>query len=216
LGPFVGFHVIRDPRDIAVSSYFSHLHSHPTDNWPELAQHKKRLSALDTSEGLLCDMEFCLDLPTRGHNIAPYRCMAEWDYAGPDVLAVRYEALIVNPYDVMMKAFGFVGLLSPEELGAGTLTQHLGRILARRVLPGRRQRLPQLSSWNILATIYDNRYDKKTAGRARGDENPKSHYRKGIAGDWRNYFEDQHKARFKELYGDILIRLGYETGSDWS
>ena len=33
---FTGFHVIRDPRDIIVSAYFSHLHSHPTDIWPEL------------------------------------------------------------------------------------------------------------------------------------------------------------------------------------
>ncbi len=31
-----GFQIIRDPRDIAVSSYFSHLYSHSTRYWEEL------------------------------------------------------------------------------------------------------------------------------------------------------------------------------------
>jgi len=33
--PDKGFHVIRDPIDIVVSAYYSHLYSHPTDEWPE-------------------------------------------------------------------------------------------------------------------------------------------------------------------------------------
>ena len=32
----IGFHVVRDPRDIIVSGYFSHLWSHPDDTWPAL------------------------------------------------------------------------------------------------------------------------------------------------------------------------------------
>jgi hypothetical protein len=72
-----------------------------------------------------------------------------------------------------------------------------------------------LRAWNILAAVYDNRYDKKTAGRARGTEDRTSHYRKGVAGDWRNYFQEQHQERFNELYGDVLVRLGYESSSDW-
>jgi hypothetical protein len=31
-----GFHVVRDPRDVIVSAYFSHLHSHSDANWPRL------------------------------------------------------------------------------------------------------------------------------------------------------------------------------------
>lgn len=37
LGDVPAFHVIRDPKDIWVSAYFSHLGPHPTDGWPELA-----------------------------------------------------------------------------------------------------------------------------------------------------------------------------------
>lgn len=215
LEPLRGFHIIRDPRDIAVSSYFSHLHSHPTGNWPELAKHKDALAALDLTEGLLCDMEFCRDLLTRGHKLEPYRCMREWDYTRPDTLELRYEDLIREPYDTMMRAFDFMGLLRSEELGVVSLAQHLRSIAARRLLPGHRRTLPHLYSWNVLAAVYDNRYEKKTSGRKQGTEDPQSHYRKGVAGDWRNYFEAQHKVRFTQLYGDILVRLGYETSDDW-
>jgi hypothetical protein len=40
-------------------------------------------------------------------------------------------------------------------------------------------------------------------------------FRKGQPGDWREYFTAANKVRFKEIAGDILIRLGYEEGEDW-
>lgn len=40
-------------------------------------------------------------------------------------------------------------------------------------------------------------------------------YRKGIAGDWRNHFNDAHREAFDEVAGDILIELGYEDSRDW-
>lgn len=39
--------------------------------------------------------------------------------------------------------------------------------------------------------------------------------RKGIVGDWRNHFTDAHKARFKQLAGDLLIEAGYERDLNW-
>jgi hypothetical protein len=56
---------------------------------------------------------------------------------------------------------------------------------------------------------------KLSGGRKRGKENPKSHYRKGIAGDWRNHFTGDHKALFKHITGDLLIKLGYEKDNTW-
>lgn len=40
-------------------------------------------------------------------------------------------------------------------------------------------------------------------------------FRKGVIGDWRNHFTPDHVAAFKEVAGDALIQLGYETGRDW-
>jgi lipopolysaccharide transport system ATP-binding protein len=62
--------------------------------------------------------------------------------------------------------------------------------------------------------IRYNSFEGRT-GRNKGEEDVQSHFRKGIVGDWQNYFTDAIKAEFKELYGDVLIKTGYETGSDW-
>ena len=39
--------------------------------------------------------------------------------------------------------------------------------------------------------------------------------RKGIVGDWRNHFNDEHKQLFKRFWGNSLIELGYEDDYDW-
>ena len=40
-------------------------------------------------------------------------------------------------------------------------------------------------------------------------------FRSGKTGEWRKYFKDEHKALFKEVAGDLLVKLGYESSNDW-
>ncbi len=40
-------------------------------------------------------------------------------------------------------------------------------------------------------------------------------FRSGKSGSWRQYFTEEHKRLFKEVAGDLLIRLGYENDNDW-
>jgi hypothetical protein len=47
-------------------------------------------------------------------------------------------------------------------------------------------------------------------GRQQGDEDVSSHYRKGVQGDWRNYFNASLAAAFDSAYGEVCDRLGYE------
>jgi hypothetical protein len=56
---------------------------------------------------------------------------------------------------------------------------------------------------------------KNISGRKQGCEDVKHHYRKGIAGDWKNYFIDEHKDLFKKLSGDLLVKCGYEKDNNW-
>ena len=46
-------------------------------------------------------------------------------------------------------------------------------------------------------------------------ERPSEFLRKGIVGDWKNYFSPQTKAWFKEEAGEQLIKYGYEKTPDW-
>lgn len=44
----------------------------------------------------------------------------------------------------------------------------------------------------------------------------KSHtFRSGKTGGWREHFSDEHKKLFKDVAGDLLVRLGYEKNNDW-
>jgi hypothetical protein len=58
-------------------------------------------------------------------------------------------------------------------------------------------------------------FENWTDGRGRGQEDPYSFFRKGVAGDWKNVFTEQDKLIFKEEAGDLLIELGYEKDNDW-
>jgi hypothetical protein len=40
-------------------------------------------------------------------------------------------------------------------------------------------------------------------------------FRSGKTGEWKKYFKDEHKAIFKEVAGDLLVRLGYEADGNW-
>ncbi len=40
-------------------------------------------------------------------------------------------------------------------------------------------------------------------------------FRAGKTGGWREYFTAEHKKLFKDVAGDLLVRLGYEKDNDW-
>ncbi len=69
-----------------------------------------------------------------------------------------------------------------------------------------RDRLRDIVSYNVF---------ESAAGRKRGVENVNAHLRKGIAGDWRNYFTERVKTEFKMQYGKLLIDTSYEKDLDW-
>ena len=44
----------------------------------------------------------------------------------------------------------------------------------------------------------------------------KSHtFRSGKTGGWKEHFTEEHKKLFKEVTGDLLVKLGYEKSNDW-
>ncbi len=57
-------------------------------------------------------------------------------------------------------------------------------------------------------------------GRSPGEEDSASFRRKGIAGDWRNHFDEKVIAAFRNSAGGewnrLLLELGYESRSDWA
>lgn len=50
-----------------------------------------------------------------------------------------------------------------------------------------------------------------SGGRQRGQEQPDAFYRKGVAGDWKNHFDEACTRIFMQHAGDLLRSLGYEA-----
>jgi len=40
-------------------------------------------------------------------------------------------------------------------------------------------------------------------------------FRSGKTGEWKRYFTEEHKKIFKDVAGDLLVKLGYEKDNDW-
>lgn len=174
------FHVIRDPRDLAVSAYFSHLHSHSTQSWPELAEHRDKLRALDFDDGLLADMDFTDQLMTDGFPIAVFAAMDQWNYDDPRILELRFEDFVLDPLGYFARAFAFIGLIDPAD-------------------KAHNERLERL--------VQDYSFKRMSGGRERGEADDQHHYRHGVPGEWRTRLKPVHLRWFEERYPALLARF---------
>ena len=207
-----GFHIIRDPRDVVVSAYFSHLHSHSTSKWRELEDHRTKLKSLTLQEGLAAEIEF---------RKRSFDHMTRWDYDQPDILEIRFEDFIRSNYDSMIRVFSFLGLLDTEahqfQYRFTGLYRDFAAFLGRRLdwrLPARlgpdKLYVPEL-----LTITWRNSFQFRSKGRTAGEVDERSHYRKGKSGDWSEYFDDTHKELFKSLYPDLVPKLQYHPDDNW-
>jgi hypothetical protein len=207
LGDLLGFHVIRDPRDVIVSGYFSHRNTHPTEGLPHLQDHREKLRSVSKEEGLFLEMEYAA---------SAIEDMANWDYDQPNILEVKMEDLTAAPYESFVRIFEFLDLMSWE---GEILMRDRIRVFVRSALNRLSLRHPlldflrtpiEVTGGMLLGQVYDQRFEKHTGGREKGVEDRRSHYRKGKAGDWINHLTKEHLKYFDDRFGDVLVRLGYE------
>lgn len=52
-------------------------------------------------------------------------------------------------------------------------------------------------------------------GRKLGEIQFGSHMRNGLSGQWKQHFSEAHKIYFKSIFGDLLVKLGYEKDNKW-
>ncbi|HEY5258353.1 MAG TPA: sulfotransferase domain-containing protein [Candidatus Baltobacteraceae bacterium] len=68
---------------------------------------------------------------------------------------------------------------------------------------------------DVLAKVVNRLSFKTRSGRKPGEKQEFSHYRNGVAGDWKNYFDRDLGRRFEEACPGLLVEMGYERVNDW-
>lgn len=101
------------------------------------------------------------------------------------VLRVSYEDLLAEP-----------------ETHALSILRHITQNASVAVTPGQAEACVRAASFEALS-----------GGRAKGVEDPASFFRKGVAGDWENWFTIDQLHAFDERAGELLERLGYDRGA---
>jgi hypothetical protein len=176
---FTGTHIVRDPRDLVVSSYRYHLKTReawalrPNRRYGG-SSYQEYLNSIDQHDGLMVEMGRWSKQP-RG----PFFKMSTWDYNQPEFLELRYEDVIVDEDAAFEKIFDHYGFTESA-----------------------RNQVVAMARVHSLANI-----DKWKEG--------SDHVSSGATNQWRDFFDSEHRARFKEVAGDLLVQLGYETGYDW-
>jgi len=79
---------------------------------------------------------------------------------------------------------------------AATLTRIMDHLLSRVSIPATRQL--------ILDSLESSINPKKSPT-----------FRSGKTGEWKKHFTEEHKKIFKDVAGDLLVKLGYEKDGNW-
>lgn len=174
-----GIHIFRNPLDLLVSSYYSHLNSHSLEDWPELEIHRKLLKACDKKNGIYADWIFLERNDFYDGAFPPLYSIRSWKFDDSNFLNIRMESLVEKPvktFSELLDVFGY-----------------------------------QLSQ-NILESIVSEySFKNLSKGREMGEEDPSSHYRKGVSGDWQNHLDLDQIRLMRLMYRDILERFYAET-----
>ncbi len=202
--------MVRDPRDLIISAYFSHRYSHSSKDWPELIEHRKRLHSTSKDKGLFLEFEFSKKYLEH---------IVNWNYKQQNILEIKMEKLASNPYEYFIEILDFLKIVdfsfSNLKQIKYALISIFNSFLKKCNLPLSAIKIKKISIDMILKELYKKRFSAITQGRKKGLEDIKSHYRKGVAGDWANHFQKEHIDYFKKHYNDILLKLNYELTPNW-
>ena len=206
-----GVHCIRDPRDVLVSGYFSHLKTHRIFD-DEMADERKMLNSLSQDEGLIAAMD-----GITGKTLIE---MGEWQYGQfEEIIELRLEELSLDWVKGLQSIVEHADWLGEEStqgdslygLGVLKLNTASHRFIGKRVLKRSRLRYQE-----FLRLADGVSFKKLSGGRKPGQTDTSSHYRSGKHGDWESYFTPAVEKAFKERFQDLVPKLGYDDSDDWT
>lgn len=178
--------MMRDGRDIMVSSYY-HFLFYNNANLPYGVDKKRNLLQFDDYDDIKTNLPAFIEYMFNEFSRSySYRCT--W-------------SSFVNSWSDKPELFvKYEDVLND---GANVLAATVERLSGEKPDP---ERMAQI----ISAYSFEN-----LTGRKRGQIEKGNFIRKGIAGDWKNHFNEESRRIFSKYAGEQLVRLGYEKNHDW-
>jgi len=189
---FVPYFIFRDPRDVVVSHVFyvtdmevRHVHHDYYQSLPDFAARLKVSILGRPATNASPEPGRRFEFPNIADRFAPYLGWLDQ----PAVMTIHFEDLIHDR--------------------TGTLNRIIDHFLPRPPLKGRpklkgKPKLMGKPRQLILEALESSINPKRSPT-----------FRSGKTGEWKKYFTDEHRKIFKEVAGDLLVRLGYEKDYDW-
>lgn len=160
----------------------------------------------DPRDVVVSHVFYVTDMETRHAHHAYYKSLPDFDARLKASILGRPDADIEFP-NIAERFAPYLGWLDrPEVLTIhfedlihhreSTLTSIMDHLLKRVTLPTP----PKL----ILASLETSINPTKSPT-----------FRSGKTGEWKKHFTEEHKEIFKEVAGDLLVKLGYEKDGEW-
>lgn len=165
------FFILRDPRDIVVSWYFSTRYSHKPIGL--IPKYRNDLDKLSLTEGLKYSIN-------KLEETSLFKGQRSWMHISADqenISIFRYEDFACDNYSFLKKLLSYLDISMPEDEFEELFQRH--------------------------------RFEVYSGKRSKGSEDAKSHYRKGVPGDWKSYFDCSVMAYFRQVTKNLLEELGY-------
>ncbi|EAR16566.1 MULTISPECIES: sulfotransferase domain-containing protein [Robiginitalea] len=190
--------LVRDGRDVMISLYYHQLIWNEKNklNPKDVIYHRNK-TGFENFEDIKYNLRAFIDYafmskPSKWQQFTYMGNWAEFNRAWLREMEHGSENIYLVKYeDLLHDTFGTVSKLLKEQLGVSHIEK---------------ERLEKV----VQKYSFENQSQRK-----KGDEKKNSFLRKGISGDWKNYFGQEEKECFKKHSGDVLVKLGYEPDMTW-
>lgn len=99
-----GIHIVRNPFDLLLSAYYSHLSTHGVKGWPELAVQREILKSVKREKGILLTIPFVERADFYTGTCGPFLSMRTWNYDDVRFSTVRMEDIVTDVGGTIGKA----------------------------------------------------------------------------------------------------------------
>lgn len=195
-----GIHLIRDPRDMIVSAYYSHRDSHPL--FPGLAEERAKLKEVDLEEGLIVVMEGIMNQILKE--------LGQWQFGvDKSIFEVRFEDLKKDGGKVIRDFLKFADVYRERDpffflrAGYNLAVKKVG------LSPEGCWRVPYFSERSLRVHLERRDYKKSQTGSKKG------HHRSGALKQWEKDFTPKVKEAFKSHFPNLPAQMGYEKDDTW-